>query len=75
MTKLVKEGHDQFGDSHNWEHGEPHQWGTWGGRAQTRWACLDCGVSFIHFYHDIPDIRQAMRQANIPDQCTGVPNE
>lgn len=69
MTQLTPEPHDQFGDSHNWQHGETHQWGQLGGRAQTPWRCLDCGASFTHYYHDTPDIRQAMRQANVPEIC------
>lgn len=74
MTDLHADGtNDTYADSHNWRCGETHQWGAHGGRARTQWVCLDCRVTFVHYYHDTPIIRDAMRHAKIPDQCRGAP--
>jgi hypothetical protein len=75
MTDLIPNPPDTYGDSHNWRSGEPHQWGRYGGKARTQWVCLDCKVNFVHYYHDVTLIRDAMRHAKIPDQCTGVKDE
>jgi hypothetical protein len=70
MSDLNSNGDgDTFADSHNWRRGEAHQWGRHGGKARSPWACLACGIKFTHYYHDVPNIREAMRRAGIPDQC------
>ncbi len=60
------------GTNHNWEYGSTLQWGAHGApweSAQTVYHCIDCGVEFIHYYHNLPDIYEAMRYAGIPEEC------
>ena len=65
-------GNDQ--DRHNWKRGDSFQWGERGihayGLAQTPYKCEKCGKSFVHFYHQEPNIYAAMKAAGIPDQCS-----
>ena len=35
----------------------------------TVYVCSLCGIKFSHYYHDIPDIFDAMKEAGIPDGC------
>lgn len=61
-------------DRHDWKRGESLQWGRMGGSAynlaQTPYKCEKCGASFIHYYHQMPNIYAAMEEAGInPDSC------
>jgi hypothetical protein len=69
MTQLVKDVNNNYGDTHTWKNIYTHQWGVWGGRAYSDWECTACGEKFTHYYHEIPNIRDAMRRENIPDIC------
>ena len=35
----------------------------------TVYRCSRCRVVFRHYYHDTPDIFEAMKQCDIPDEC------
>lgn len=35
----------------------------------TTYRCTRCGARFDHHYHDVPDIFEAMKQANVPAEC------
>lgn len=74
MTDLIPGSVDTYGNSHDWRRGKSHQWAYYGGPAHTPWTCLNrgCGAHFLHFYHDTPDIREAMREAAIVDVCPGI---
>jgi hypothetical protein len=59
-------------DRHNWKRGESLQWGARGlphQVAQTPYKCERCGKSFIHFYHQEPNIYAALEKAGITDEC------
>lgn len=58
-----------FGDSHNWKNLGCRQWGTRGGPAVGYWECKDCGQRFEHYYHETPNIHDAMREQKVMDFC------
>ena len=59
-------------DRHEWQRGESLQWGErhlpWE-TAQTPYKCARCGKSFIHFYHQEPNIYVALEAAGIGLEC------
>lgn len=75
MSDLVPNPPDTYGDSHDWRNEGTHQWGVYGGRARSMWRCIRCDSKFIHYYHDVPDIREAMRRTNVPDICEALKDE
>ena len=73
----VIRGHG-YGDSHNWE--EPYELNPLypigeNGRMMrpvggpTGYRCIECGVVFRHYYHDIVDIFDAIKASGISDKC------
>ncbi len=66
MSDLNGEG---YGSQHIWKNHGCHQWGTFGGKAKSFWSCDRCNVGFVHFYHDTPDIHEAMKTAGVPNEC------
>lgn len=69
MSDIMGNGSDR----HNWKRGASLQWGA-GGQpwiaAQTPYKCEKCGASFIHYYHQEPNIYAAMEAAGIDStQC------
>jgi hypothetical protein len=70
MSQLVNDDpRDTYGDTHNWRNYYTHQWAQLGGRAHSEWECLACNAHFTHYYHEVPNIRQAMRDFEIVDIC------
>jgi hypothetical protein len=60
-------------DYHDWHRGETLQWGEAGlpyEAAQTPYECTKCKATFIHFYHQEPNIYAVMTEAGIdPTRC------
>lgn len=73
MSVIVGKG---YGDCHEWD--KPDESQIWlsldGGRINpvggpTVYRCVKCGEIFHHFYHDTPDIFEAMRLSGIRGTC------
>ncbi len=67
MSELRGKG---YGDQHNWKSGDTEQSAVPMYRS-TLWTCSDCNEGFKHFYHQCPDIFDAMKQAGIKEICVG----
>lgn len=65
MSEISGQG---YGDKHNWKKLQTAQVGSWG-RKETLWQCNTCGTTFIHYYDEVPDIFQAMKDQKIPEEC------
>lgn len=63
-------------DRHDWKRGETLQWAARGlthQAAQTPYKCAKCGASFVHYYHQEPNIYAAMEEAGVnPDLCSAT---
>ena len=65
-----------YGFSHKWERGDTEQvsgfWGDTGGRKKTNYRCKNCRTLFTHYYDEVPDIFEAMRNQGIINQCPAI---
>lgn len=61
-------------NDHNWEPSSHYKFQMRGQYEHTHWSCRKCKIHFIHYFHFVPDIREAMKQENVPDKC-GVSDE
>ena len=66
MSDIRGEG---WGSTHDWRADITDQFG---GGMGTRYFCGACGSCFVHRYHEIPDIFDAMKNENIPEVCSAV---
>lgn len=59
---------DIYANAHKWERGDSLQWGAMNlpsTVAQTPFRCALCGASFVHYYHQQPNIYKAIAEAGI----------
>lgn len=74
MSMVVGHG---YGDSHEWEQPSDLQYYWTDSKGQPQlfvggpsvWRCRLCGATFKHYYHQIRDIFEAIKQAGVPDVC------
>ena len=59
-----------WGSDHDWERGETNQVGSTYWLKGTHYYCRNCGIHFEHKYDLIPNIFEAMKQADIPEKCS-----
>ena len=57
-----------YGDIHNWKRGETEQNSNPIFRS-TFYKCIDCDESFRHFYHETPNIFEAMELDGVQPHC------
>ena len=67
-----------YGDSHDWEMPDElnptYPFGFGGSMIRpiggpTAYCCKECGMTFLHFYHDIIDIFEAIKDSGVLDKC------
>jgi len=58
-----------YGSKHGWKRDIT---GTWEGEKGTRYFCSNCKAVFIHFYDCIPEIFEAMKFEEIPENCDEI---
>lgn len=65
-----------YGSSHNWKREITDQFTFRGGTVfATRYRCRDCHEVFVHPYHDIPGIFEAMEYRGVTDKCPAIMQE
>ena len=59
---------DIYDTKHHWQSGDSVQWGALGlgyDASATPFKCSKCGKTFIHRYHQQPNIYEAIAEAGI----------
>jgi len=60
---------DGYGYKHDWERGPTAQVGSDWRKKSTFYTCRKCAVSFNHYYDVTPYIFDAIREADVPEEC------
>jgi hypothetical protein len=58
-----------YGAMHNWSRIHTYPWKTMGGKAWSFYTCKDCGQRFVHYYHILKDIFQAIKDSGVTEEC------
>lgn len=66
MSHINGEG---YGSTHDWWHDTTE---LFRGDIGSRYFCKNCGACFVHMYHRIPDVFDAMRDEGVPQVCAGI---